>query len=224
VNVSVNPKNTFIYAASKGREYYDKSGTRKTYPISKDKQQKLNELNEKLKELVDIPKFRKFSLIGSGLQIKFGQTTIAHQDIVESISRSESDAFLEEINKIINEIDHNRSYFRTEDTGKDLEIILTINENNLSKNRDFDKGDGVMFLEKDIGLSMRKGPNLICGDTLSDIPMLKTSMDLSDDTYTIFVTDNDNIKQKVQYICPNAFFVSKPDTLVMILNNLAMGV
>jgi len=85
VDVSVNPDKTFIYAASKGREYIDLNGKRKTYPIEKNKQRLLDSLNKRLSDLVKNPAFEMFSMIGSGLQFKFGQTTIARQDIRKSI-------------------------------------------------------------------------------------------------------------------------------------------
>jgi len=76
VDVSVNPDKTFIYAASKGREYIDLNGERKTYPIEENKQQLLDSLNKRLSDLVIKPAFEMFSMIGSGLQFKFGQTTM----------------------------------------------------------------------------------------------------------------------------------------------------
>jgi len=69
VDVSVNPEKRMIYAASKGREFIDLSGNRRTYPIDEEKQQKLNHLNDELRTLVNKPGYEKFTLIGSGLQL-----------------------------------------------------------------------------------------------------------------------------------------------------------
>ncbi|MFC1478586.1 trehalose 6-phosphate synthase [Candidatus Margulisiibacteriota bacterium] len=220
-DISVSPDNTFIYAGSKGREYFNKQGERKQLPIKKDKQNKLDELNKKLGELVKQPDYEIYSLIGSGLQYKFGQTTIARQDINNSIPAEDSESFLTTIKTIVKDTDPQGNYFRIEDTGKDIEIILTIeNSHGSDELKDFDKGNGISYLDKELGLELEKGPNLICGDTGSDIPMAAVSMEKTDNTYAVFVTDDDNLKQKVKEICPNAFFVPNPDILVTILNNL----
>ena len=76
-----------------------------------------------------------------------------------------------------------------------LFIILTIEQvGNSHKPKDFDKGDGVSFLNSQLSLNMVNGPNLICGDTLSDIPMVQASMEYTDDTWAVFVTDDIDLK------------------------------
>ena len=218
-DMSVAPTNIFIYAGSKGREYLDKNGARHQHPIEKEKQKILNSLNKKLINLIKQAPYEIFSLIGSGLQLKFGQTTIAHQDIYNTIPLEESVAFRKKIEGIVQDIDPNNEFFRIEDTGKDLEIILTIKDKTQVL-KDFDKGDAVRFLNKDLRLGMEKSFNLICGDTKSDIPMVSASMEFSQDTWTIFVTKDEELKKQIKEACPNTFFVSEPDVLVALLNKL----
>ena len=220
VDVSVNPDKTFIYAASKGREYIDLNGKRKTYPIEKNKQRLLDSLNKRLSDLVKNPAFEMFSMIGSGLQFKFGQTTIARQDIRKSIPESESEEFLEEINNIVREIDPGGENFKIEDTGLDIEIILTI-ENSLSEAKDFNKADAVNFLDDALKLNMTKGPHLVCGDTSSDVPLIEAAMEKTPDTWAVFVTENSELSAKVKDMCPNSFIVTQPDILVTILGLLS---
>ena len=221
VDIGVSPKDTFIYAGSKGREYFDKSCQRRQFPIESERQKILDLLNQKLTELVKHPEYEIFSLIGSGLQFKFGQTTIARQDIYDSISKVESKNFLDTIKNLINGIDTENKYFRIEDTGKDIEIILTIEKKESSDAlKDFDKGDGIKFLNQDLNLNMEKGSSLICGDTKSDIPMVITSMNMTKGTWSVFVTEDEKLKEEVKKVCKNLFFVSKPDILVTILNEL----
>ena len=163
-----------------------------------------------------------FSLSGSGLQLKFGQTTIARQDISNSIPKQGSLKFFKIIENIVAEIDPDNKYFRIEDTGLDIEILLTIGGNDQSgKLRDFDKGDGINFLNTELNLNLSKGPNLICGDTNSDVPMVATSMEKTKDTYSIFVTNNDELKQKVKNVCAKTIFVNEPDILVTALYYLS---
>lgn len=222
LDISINPSNTLIYAGSKGREYIDTNGNINRFPIEKEKQEKLDILNRRLSQLVKKPDYEIYSLIGSGLQFKFGQTTISRQDIYGTIPEDESRNFLMTVSDIVYAIDPGKEFFVIEDTGKDIEIILTIKRAcNSHDPKDFDKGDGVAFLNRQLNLIMANGPNLICGDTLSDIPMVSVSIENTADTWAVFVTDDNELKQKVIAVCPNSFFVTQPDILVSLLNNLS---
>ena len=214
--LTVAPPGLFILAGSKGREYLDGRGRDGRLPIEQEKQNKLDQLNRRLEQLMQDPRYELFSLIGSGLQFKFGQTTVARQDIYGSIPATESETFMDMIEELIRDIDPQDEYFRTEDTGKDIEIILTVEgESGL---KDFDKGDGVSFLDGELGLGLARGGNLVCGDTSSDIPMVAAAK--SPQTSAIFVTSETAIKQAVSRICERTHFVSEPDVLVCLLNQL----
>jgi hypothetical protein len=219
MDVSVNPAGSFIYGASKGRECIDLTGQRHSYPIDPDQAAKLAALNTELTKLLSLPEYEKFSLIGSGLQFKFGQTTVARQDIGASIPEDESLAFKNTIEVLVHELDPAEKAFRIEDTGLDLEIILTVGEGAAAK--DFDKADGVLFMDAQLSMNLGQGPNLICGDTSSDVPMVQAAMEKSERTHTIFVTQNQELADRVVAICPEAVIVPSPDYLVAILNTLS---
>ena len=219
VDVSINPKKSVIYAASKGREFIDLAGKRRYCNIDEKMQIILDNLNQRLSDTVKDPVFEKFSLIGSGLQFKFGQTTIARQDISGSIPEAESDAFLKTINEIVFKLDPENRNFVIEDTGLDVEIILTIQDPQCGL-KDFDKSDAVKFLAAQLQIDMSKGPHLVCGDTPSDIPMIEAFMNETGNTWSIFVTRDNVLAQRVKYICPNSVIVPEPDMLVTILGLL----
>ncbi len=221
VDISVSPENTMIFAGSKGREYIHPNGDKRTFPIEKNKQKLLDFFNQEIQALLEEPANEKYALIGSGLQYKFGQTTIARQDICATIPEEESLLFLYQIQKIVHSLDPENQNFRIEDTGLDIEVILTIGKGDSEGLKDFDKGDGIQFLNRDIPLNVAEGPCLICGDTNSDIPMVTKAQALRKDSATIFVTMNDELRDKVNASDPNAFFVSSPDILVCLLNALA---
>lgn len=222
VDISVSPSRTFIYAGSKGREYFNTEGQRRVFPIEQDKQTKLDELNAKLSTLLKQPKYEMYGLIGSGLQFKFGQTTIARQDITRSILTAESEEFLNTVRQLVSGIDPDNVFFRIEDTGLDIEIILTVEGAEGSQSaKDFDKGDGIKFLNQDMGLHMAEGSCLVCGDTNSDVPMVAAAMDIAKETYAVFVTRKDGLKDKVRAVCPRALSVSEPDVLVTLLYKLS---
>ena len=203
LDVSVNPLNTFIYAASKGREYVTLEGERKTFPIQPEKQSLLDRLNHELEILTKDGRYEKFTLIGSGLQQKFGQTTIARQDISHSIPEDESEAFLERIEEIVLAHDPYKHFFHIEDTGLDVEIILTIeNAKGDTGGMDFSKADGVHFLNKNLELDMAHGPHLVCGDTASDLPMVQAAMDATPRYLCHLCHQKRGLIRKTQQILP----------------------
>jgi len=219
-DVSVNPPKSFIYAASKGREFIDLSDKRLTYPINDEKKKLIENFNKKIIQLIKTPEYEKFSLIGSGLQLKFGQTTIARQDITKTIEKNESLNFLNIIKKIVADIDPKHENFRIEDTGLDIEVILTV-KSDTEGLKDFDKAEGVRYLNKVLDLNIYQGPHLVCGDTSSDIPMITAALEYTKDVYSIFVTKKEDLANKVKNICPNTIIVPEPDMLVTILYNIS---
>ncbi len=221
VDISVFPSSTYIYAGSKGREYMDIQNRYHRFPIEPEKQNKLHLLNTRLADLLKNPRYEPFSLIGSGLQFKFGQTTVSRQDINESIPENESQIFLRRVKALVREADPGQNFFRIEDTGKDIEIILTVTDEKYGTLKDFDKGNGVRFLNRDVPLLLNEGANLICGDTFSDVPMVEAAVETNDETFALFVSEDHALQKKVMAVCPRAVFVSEPDVLVYALNELA---
>ena len=222
VDVSTIPEKTFILAASKGREFINLAGKRQSYPIDAHQQDCIKRLNLELTQLVKDPAYTIFALIGSGLQLKFGQTTIARQDINGSVSQAESEDFLALVKMLVKKADPDETIFRIEDTGLDIEIILTVADHtNTDKPRDFDKADGVRYLNTELNLNMAQGPHLVCGDTGSDVPMLEAALAYNQDVHAVFVTDQKELAERVKAVCPNALIVTEPDILVTILNSLA---
>ena len=122
----------------------------------------------------------------------------------------------------MHDVDPEGAFFRIEDTGKDIEIILTVERDDEYQDRsDFNKGDGVLFLNRCLDLNLTEGCNLICGDTSSDVAMAEASMRKTENTKALFVTTDDSLKQQVKQVCANSFFVSSPDTLITVLFSLS---
>ena len=163
------------------------------------------------------------------LQFKFGQTTIARQDIRRTVPHDESLQMLETVKKIVRELDPERRFFRIEDTGKDIEIMLTVSAGTGGDGdrtagesgdlKDFDKGNGIAFLNRELSLGMEDGGTLICGDTRSDLPMVETALRKSPDTRAIFVTEDEELKSALAAAGGETLTVSTPDILVSILDS-----
>ncbi|MGE4293040.1 MAG: trehalose 6-phosphate synthase [Desulfovibrio sp.] len=218
VNISVNPENTFIYAASKGRECLDSHGVRRTFPIEEQKQALLDSFNAHMEAILEDPAYEIFTLIGSGYQKKFGQTTIARQDITRTIPEGESRAFLEKIEEVTAHVDPDGGNFRIEDTGLDVEVILTVEGGDGLK--DFSKAEGVHFLNETFGLNLSQGPNLVSGDTRSDLPLAEAALAHCPDTWALFVTKDPALRDAVRALVPRSLVVSTPDVLVTALGAL----
>ena len=221
IDVSVNPDGVFAYAGSKGREYRDERGNSGALAIDQDQQRVLDRFNERLQQLVDQEHYRVFALIGSSLQFKFGQTTVARQDVEQSIPQKHSTHFLQAVTQLVRQIDPEQQYLRIEDTGKDIEILLTVDS--AADTRDFDKGDGLVFLDDELALGLRHSPVLVCGDTASDVPMARVAAERSRRSLAVFVGADSELQQTVCSANSNAGFAASPDVLVAALNRIGIS-
>ncbi len=212
--MSAMPEHSTNYAGSLGREYCDREGHRGALELSAKQAGAIDELNARIDELLARREFATFALIGSGLQHKYGQTTVARQDIHGSIPDELSDEFLEAVASTVRDIDPEGALLGMEDTGKDIEIMLTV-----EPGRRFSKGDGLAYLDDALGLRLADSPCLICGDTSSDLPMVEKAVELGgrERTGAIFVTTNDDLRGSVRAAADRTHFVSTPDVLVAAL-------
>lgn len=212
--MNVSPRRSFIFAGSKGREYQTRIGKIQGMKIEKEKEKSLDLVAKEVKKVLNKPDNSKFYYIGSGFQKKYGQITVARQDVNNSVPRKESENFLKLISEIVKENDK-QGFMEIEDTGLDIEIILNHGASA------FSKGDGVEFLSRRMRLNLEEGTNLVCGDTSSDIPMAEEVASRNKNTKTIFVTDDEKLKRKVSKKLDNVCFVRSPDVLVTALNMVA---
>jgi len=218
LSLTAMPEGSVCYAGSAGREYRSESGERGSLSMTSDQKRHLKELNERIGELLSKPENRVFATIGSGVQYKFGQTTVSRQDIQGSIPEEKSLEFAHTVSSLMRSVDPSGRHFRISDTGKDIEIILTVNGD-----REFTKGDGAEFLDDKLGLRISEGTCLVCGDTKSDIAMAEYAVRTAgpDHTWVVFVTEDPDLQKSVREIAPNARFASTPDVLVSALNATA---
>ena len=219
LDVVVIPEGVYILSASKGREFVDKEGKRHTYPIKDEEKELLDRLFERIKELVSKEEYRKFSLIGSGLQYKFGQVTIARQDISHSIPDRESLEFLNIIRSVVKELDPEGKFFTIVDTGLDIEIILTIEGGEGRK--EFTKGDGLLFILDKLSIDIKDKVCLIAGDTSSDIALLEAVLKREAKPISVFITKDNGLIEKVNSLCKNSYIIPYVDLFVTSLYFLA---
>eukprot|EP00427_Karlodinium_veneficum_P008201 CAMPEP_0169077988 /NCGR_PEP_ID=MMETSP1015-20121227/9173_1 /TAXON_ID=342587 /ORGANISM="Karlodinium micrum, Strain CCMP2283" /LENGTH=539 /DNA_ID=CAMNT_0009137551 /DNA_START=42 /DNA_END=1661 /DNA_ORIENTATION=- len=176
VELCTMPPGLVRYSGSKGREYYDHDQKRvvEIEPLPKNVEEALDSLYRKLVLLCGEARNRLFLVLGSGLQRKCGEITIARNDPSQSVSDSESRRFMTEVQQAISEIDPGGIMFGMNNTGTDIEIFPRMKDGQPL----FDKGNGVASLNAQLDLGIAVGPNLVCGDTPSDLRMIEATLDL----------------------------------------------
>jgi hypothetical protein len=200
--VTIMPINSIILAGSKAREIFFNNKIIK-YPIKRKDVNLISKIGKNIHELITQKKYVVFSHIGSGFQWKRGEITIARQDVSGSINKNFSKEFFKKIKEIVkkNDIEKRISIM---DTGLDIEIVLK------SKEKAFDKGDGIIFSSSKTRLFQTKGKILVCGDTKADVAMVKT---IGKKAVPVFVGNKNNFGNELK----KAHFVSNPDILVTAL-------
>lgn len=220
-DLAVAPAEDLCYAASKGREWMLGGGAPHREPLEPEQSERMRALGAALERLLDRPDTRRFRLIGSGLQLKYGQATVARQDVAGRVPEPESEALLEELRALVRELDSEGRWLRLEDTGFDVEIHLAA-----AGGEAFDKGDGVRLLQQALPLGLESGPALVCGDTLSDVPMLEAAAAWAPEVRAAFVIRpadprGEAMRRAVREQDPDAVFVSSPEALLLLLDALA---
>jgi hypothetical protein len=86
--------------------------------------------------------------------------------------------------------------------------------------KDFSKAEGVNFLNETFALNLAQGPNLVSGDTRSDLPLAEAALAHSSDTWAVFVTTDPDLSDAVRALMPKSLIVSSPDVLVTALGSL----
>lgn len=214
LSLSAFPEDTVHLAGSKGREYLLADGSAGSYPLTDEQRAAMITLDERLLALVEQPRYRLLSMIGSGYQRKFGQLTVSRQDIHRSVPAEVSEGFLADVHTLLDELGEQGRWFELDDTGFDIELTL-LQEG--EQRHGFHKGDGVGFLMSTLPESLRDAPVLVCGDTPSDVPMLEHLTRAGYETHALFVAADEDLERQVRGLASRAAFCSGPDVLVTAL-------
>jgi len=173
----MQPHGVVTYTGSKGREYFDHATQRvvEVEPLGIHEHELVEELHRRLLALCSQDQRNtKFLGIGSGLQRKFGEVTMARNDPAGTVGDAESRRFMAEVRRVKDELDPDGTQLDLHDTGTDMELYPRVGGGRPS----FDKGNGIEGLDRSLRLDIARGPNLICGDTGSDVAMIKAAVKL----------------------------------------------
>ncbi|MFP4508555.1 MAG: hypothetical protein ACLFNQ_00350 [Spirochaetaceae bacterium] len=216
--LSVFPEAIYALAGSKGGEYIRPEGG----PFSRTMPEKLADamtsLNARIVDLLEEPGNRIFTQIGSGFQKKLGEITLARQDVFGSVPEEDSMRLLTAVHTIVADLNKEGHHILVEDTGRDLELIPTLDDR-----KGYNKGDGLRFLVDELGLRIAGKRVLICGDTASDVPMLEAARDMGGEVTAVFVTGDKDLRKMVYDTGARCEFVSTPDVLVAGLDRVSSG-
>uniref|UniRef100_A0A915J2R3 Trehalose-6-phosphate phosphatase helical bundle domain-containing protein n=1 Tax=Romanomermis culicivorax TaxID=13658 RepID=A0A915J2R3_ROMCU len=170
LDVLVVPDGYYCYGASGGREWYVRANKRfKDTSISDADLQMLELLADRIALLLEKPEFRQFAWIGSGLQRHYGHVTVTRQDVYNSIDQDLSDKLFMNVFQLVNEIDPSGRCLHVSDTETDIKIHLKAK----LSGKTFTKGHGIRLFAEKMKLDLSRGNILVCGDSETDLPMLK---------------------------------------------------
>ncbi|KAH7698921.1 Protein TPS-2, partial [Aphelenchoides avenae] len=216
LDVSTIPEGYYYFGASAGREWFiDPANKFKDQSIPEEDLELLERVFAAISDLLEEPKFKHFTWVGSGLQKHYGHITIAHQDAFNSVPRHQVRAIDQKIKDIIHRIDPDQHTLKVKETETDIKIFLKSESGEI-----FDKGQGIRLLVEHMKCDISNGTILVCGDSSTDLPMLQACLEANPSgVYTVWVTRSDELKQTVRELCErfgnkNFVFVSCPEVLL----------
>jgi hypothetical protein len=213
------PPQTFAYAASLGRQWQTPDGSQGEAPLSQEKADLLEAINSRLAALMADPAWIAFTCVGTGLQFRRGETSIARQDAAASIDEDASLALLEHVHDVVDAVDPERLHFRVDDDGRDLTITPTSANRDLWN--DFSPAEGLRNINAALDLGLEQGPHLVCCTGPQGVSLLAAMAGYTTDLRAILVTDRDDLARRATDICPRTAIVRHPDTVAAILSAAA---
>uniref|UniRef100_A0A914HC34 alpha,alpha-trehalose-phosphate synthase (UDP-forming) n=1 Tax=Globodera rostochiensis TaxID=31243 RepID=A0A914HC34_GLORO len=218
LDVCTIPEGYYYIGASAGREWFVNPANKfKDQSIPEADLEKLNYVFDSISDLLEHPEFKIFVWIGSGLQKHYGHVTLAHQDVFGTVPRELKEHIDRKIRAIVEDTDPSRQLLEVKTTETDIKIFIKSEFGHI-----FDKGNGIQLLIEHLKCNLREGTILVCGDSETDIPMLRTCLEHNPkNVYTVWVAPESNValRQKVAELCESFgnghfVFVSSPEVLL----------
>ncbi|KAE9548080.1 hypothetical protein FO519_008709 [Halicephalobus sp. NKZ332] len=203
-----------LFSGSWGREWWLK-GHRLVHDhdIPYEGTDALNRFNDEMQKLLSDSEYCQFDLVGSGVQWKVDRLTLGVQTVCGHVHPELSFRYQEEIRERMHRVDPNEEILHF-DPSTELEVEVVVHNDGTVWN----KADGV---EKVVNTMMDTldppGTVLICGDTASDLPMVRYAVEKNPKgSMSLFVTMKEDLKHRVRELIPDetrTCFVSCPDVI-----------
>ncbi|MFH4973380.1 hypothetical protein AB6A40_000089 [Gnathostoma spinigerum] len=203
-----------LFSGSWGREWWI-NGRRLIHDdgISDEGHNALHRFNDEMQSLLHSNDFSQFALVGSGVQRKVDRLTLGVQNVCHHVSEDLSTRYKDAVKERMYRVDPDkRNLVFDPSTDLDVEIVAH------NSGSVWNKADGVDHIVKTVGDSLETpGHVLICGDTNSDLPMVRQAASRNPEAFmAIFVGMNENLKSSVRTIITDptrCCFVSCPDVI-----------
>ncbi|KAL3990737.1 Trehalose-phosphatase [Acanthocheilonema viteae] len=203
-----------MFSGSWGREWW-LSGKRVVHEdgITDEGFNALQRLDDEMKDLLHSSDYASFALVGSGVQRKVDRLTLGVQTVCHHVTSELSNRYQMAVKERIHRVDPN-SRILVFDPSTELEVEVVAHSSGIIWN----KADGVDRLIKSLGDSLKApGKILICGDTLSDIPMVRqAAKENPSGVMAIFVGAKMSLREEVKQLIGDesrCCFVSCPDVI-----------
>lgn len=166
-----------------------------------------------MNELLNSSHYSRFALVGSGVQRKVDRLTLGVQTVFGQVQQELSEQYQDAVKERIHRVDpYNQTLVFDPSTKLEVEVVAH------SDGRTWNKADGVDRVMTTLNDSLEvPGRVLICGDTTSDLPMVKRAAECNPDgVMALFVGANDELQQRVRDLVGDpdrCCFVFCPDVI-----------
>jgi predicted metal-dependent enzyme (double-stranded beta helix superfamily) len=159
-----------LFSGSWGREWWMR-GKRLVHKddISMEGICALHRFKDEMNELLSSTEYSQFELVGSGVQSKVDRLTLGVQTVFNHVHPELSERYQDAIRERMHRVDPDEQILHF-DPSTELEVEVVVHNDGTVWN----KADGVAMVIEKCGDTL-EGPGkvLICGDTASDLPMVK---------------------------------------------------
>ena len=210
------PPQTFAYAGSLGRQWQTAASDQGQAALSREKHELTQAMAERITSLMAASDRLPFLWVGSGLQLRHGEISIARQDVARSIDEDDSLTLLEHIHDAVDAIDPQRQHFRVDDDGYDVTITPTSANRDLWN--DFSPAEGLRNINQALDLDLATGPHLVCAAGSPGVALIAALAAHTPNLRAILVTDRDDLAARATELCRHVAIVRHPDTVASILS------
>jgi predicted metal-dependent enzyme (double-stranded beta helix superfamily) len=210
-----------LFSGSWGREWWMR-GKRLVHKddISMEGICALHRFKDEMNELLSSTEYSQFELVGSGVQSKVDRLTLGVQTVFNHVHPELSEKYQDAIRERMHRVDPDEQILHF-DPSTELEVEVVVHNDGTVWN----KADGVAMVIEKCGDTL-EGPGkvLICGDTASDLPMVKYAVTKNPEgTMALFVTMKDGLCDGVRQVLSaedRTCFVSCPDVIHAAMDNI----
>ncbi|CAJ0954232.1 unnamed protein product, partial [Mesorhabditis belari] len=201
-----------LFSGSWGREWWlDNHRVVQDEGISEEGIDALERMKDEMGILLKTGEYSQFALVGSGVQRKVDRLTLGVQTVCGHVPAALSERYQEEVRERMHRVDpYNQILVFDPSTELEVEVVAH------SSGSVWNKANGVSRVAEIKGDSLRApGRVLVCGDTMSDVPMVQQAKhENPGGVMALFVRPSEKIRESVLAVVGDptrVCFISSPD-------------